>query len=108
METAIQARERDMRRDRRKYQAQMIGQAIFTEIRDLIPIEVEGEVHDRLLAALYRNGVLLVREDEREQLGLEPLDEKGWTPSERVKFEQDKIALMHQMASFVVKMPESK
>lgn len=108
METATQTRERDMRQDRRKLEAQAIGHAIFAEIRDLLPREVEAAVHERLLATLHRNGVLLVRENERGQLGLEPLDDKGWTPSERVKFEQDKIAAMHQMASFVVKLPESR
>ncbi|NKX40958.1 hypothetical protein HGG71_05675 [Rhodobacteraceae bacterium R_SAG2] len=106
MATAVQALERDQMQDRRKHEAQAIGHAIFAEIRDLLPREVEAEVHERLMATLYRNGVLLVRDTERTALGLEACDERGWTPSERVKFEQDKIAAMHQMASFVVKLPD--
>lgn len=108
MKTTTQARERDMRQELRKHEAQMIGHAIFAEIRDLLPREVESEVHERLLATLYRNGVMLVRDDERAELGLEPRDEKGWTPSERVKYEQDRIAAMTENASFVFKLDEPK
>jgi hypothetical protein len=108
METATQARKRDMRLDRRRHAAKVIGHAIFLEIRDLLPGDAEGEIHERLLTTLYRNGVLLVRDDERKSLGLEPCDELGWTPSERVKFEQDRIAAMSEMASFVVKLDQSE
>ena len=108
MKTANQALEQDMRHDHRRYDAQRIGHAIFEEIRDLLPRDVGDEVHERLLATLYRNGVLLVREDERAKLGLEPCDDKGWTPSERVKFEQDRISAMLEMASFVVNLKDSK
>ena len=94
--------ERDMRCDRRRHEAQAIAHAIFAEIRDLLPHEVEGDVHDRLLSTLHLNGVLLVRDNERGKLGLEPRDEKGWTPSERVKYEQDRLTAMYSMAAIMV------
>ena len=100
--TASSMYERDMRYDLRRHEAQAIAHAIFAEIRDLIPHEVEGDVHDRLLSTLHRNGVLLVRENERGKLGLEQCDEKGWTPSERAKYEQDRLNAMYSMASFIV------
>lgn len=93
--------------DRRRAEARAIGHAIFNEIHDLLPRDVAGEVHARLLDTIYRNGVLLVRDDERADLGLDPCDEKGWALSERVKFEQARISAMLQMAPLVVKMPEA-
>ena len=107
METAVEYYERDMRIDHRKRETQLIGHAIFSEIRDLLSSDIETEAHDRLLETLYRNGVMLVRDDERAKLGLEPRDEKGWTPSERVKHEQDRIAAMHQVSSLAVRRGES-
>ena len=108
METATQKHERDMLQDRRKHEARAIGHAIFDEIRDLLPPEIESEVHARLLDVIYRNGVLLVRDSERGKLGLGPLDDKGWTPSDRVKFYQDRIAAMTQMPSYIIKPPAPK
>ena len=88
--------------DRRRHEPQAIAHAIFAEIRDLLPHDVQGDVHERLLATLHRNGVLLVRDEERGRMGLEPCDEKGWTPSERVKFEKDRLEAMYSMATIIV------
>lgn len=106
MEAETQASERDYRVDMRKRQAEAISNAIWSEIKGLIPPNIEREVFTRIFESVHRNGVMLVRDSERQKLGLDHFDEKGWIPSERVKFEQDKIAAMTQMASFVVKMPE--
>lgn len=106
METVAESRERDMRMNHRKHDSQLIGRSIFSEIRDLLPSDVEGEVYKRLLETLYLNGVMLVRDDERAKLGLEPRDEKGWTPSERVKYEQDRVAAMYQVSSLAVRFSE--
>lgn len=108
MKTAAQEREMEFRQDLRKHEAQAIGYAIFDEIRELLPREVEKEVHERLLYTLYRNGVMLVRDDERDKLGLEPRDDKGWTPSERISLERDRISAMARMSSIVVNMPENE
>lgn len=104
METATQVQARDLRQDRRRHETRVIGNAVFEEIRNLLPSEVGGEVHARLLDALYRNGVLLIRDDEREKLGLEPCDEKGWTPSEQVKSEQAKLDPRQSFAAVFMKL----
>lgn len=106
MTTANKLRERDYRIDKRRYAAQSIARALFAEIQDLIPHEAEREVHVRLLETLYKNGVLLVQDAERSTLGLEGCDLKGWTPSERVKYEQDKLAAMFEASKMII--PENR
>lgn len=90
----------DMLPDRRRREGIAIANAIMMELRDILPDEIAGEVHERIWWAIYSNGVLLVRDDERAKLGLEPCDRAGWTPSERVKYEQDRIEAMQIMAAF--------
>ncbi|WP_288927325.1 hypothetical protein [uncultured Maritimibacter sp.] len=106
METATQSLERDMRMDHRKREAVALGHAIVDEIRDMIHPHDLGEVRERIFEALYRNGVMLIRDEERAKLGLESRDKLGWTPSERVQFEHDRFAAMAQMTSFVVDLSE--
>ncbi|MCP4933516.1 MAG: hypothetical protein GY927_04765 [bacterium] len=36
---------------------------------------------------LHSNGACWTTEEERQKLGFEPRDELGWTPSERVEYE---------------------
>ncbi len=100
METATQTVERDYRIDIRKQQAEAISHAIWSEIKGLIPPNIEREVFTRIFETVHRNGVMLVRDSERQKLGLDPCDLKGWTPSERLTFEQDRIAAMQKLVQF--------
>lgn len=101
--TATQEYERDFLADRRRREAEAIGHAIFSEIEDILPPDIAGEVCERILAALYRNGVLLVRDEERAKLGLESCDDKGWTASERVQFKQQRMEALLAMQTVIVK-----
>ena len=61
----------------------------MTEIRDILPNDVLHDVHDRLFDVLYENGADLLTDKDREALGLEARDAKGWTASERVQAHRD-------------------
>lgn len=75
--------------DRRRRSSIAIAYAVYDEIRDLLTEDQDREVLNRIQDVIYQNGVLLIRDEERGALGLEPADILGWTPSERVKREQD-------------------
>jgi len=93
--------EEDLRVDRRRFAADGIARALFAEIVDLLPYQVQGEVMRRLLWSLHSNGVMLIRDSEREQLGLPLLDEKGWTESERVEHERERLRIISEWAHSV-------
>jgi hypothetical protein len=82
--------------------------AIMAEIEDLIPECDKSQVHGRLLRVLHDNGAAWTTDEDRAAMGLQPRDELGWTPSERVKYEQDRMAAMTEVASFVVKLNDVK
>ena len=88
--------------DLRRRHADAISHAIMREVRHLIPSDVGGEVFEGIWEAIYRNGTMIISDKESAALGMEPKDERGWTPSDRVKFEEDKIALMHQMVDLTI------
>ena len=66
----------------------MLARALMDEIEYL----VQNPIPVRLVleAALIRNGAFTITDEERASLGLEPRDADGWTPSERVKREQQR------------------
>lgn len=86
----------------RRRHADAIGVALFDEIRHVLPYDIENEVHRLLLDGVYRNRVMLITDDERVALGLEGKDEKGWTPSDRVKMAQEKLSAMMAMQHIVI------
>jgi hypothetical protein len=93
----------DFLHDQRAYMVKMLASAIFREIQDIIPAEIDREVYGRIQDALYRNGVLLTTDDERAKLGLEPRDSQGWTYSERVQAKDRYIEAMASLQMTIVK-----
>ena len=65
----------------------------------MIDPDVRRDVSDRLYSVLYANGASLITDEDRAEIGLEPRDELGWTPSERVRAEQVRIETMQLMAA---------
>lgn len=90
--------------DIRRRHADSIGFALFDEIRHLLPHDIDNEVHRLLLEGVYRNRVMLITDDERVALGLEGKDKKGWTPSARIKMEQERLTAMMAIQNIVIKI----
>lgn len=92
--------------DLRRRHADAISNALFDEIRHLLPRDIEADVSRTLWEAVYRNGTMLINDREAERLGLERKDRQGWTASERVKMEQDRVAEMYAKANSVYHLKE--
>lgn len=79
-----------MMENRRLRRAQFLFAAVFAEIQDVLrsydPIkdDLDGELYDRLLHVFMENGAYIMTDKDRAEMGLEPFDKKGWTPSEKV------------------------
>ena len=103
METTSSKRRNDqMIFDLRRRSADAISHALFDEIKHLLPSDIQSDVARELWEAIYRNGTMIISDKESQALGLERKDQQGWTSSERVQMQLDKIALMTQMVSLVV------
>ena len=76
--------------------------AVFEEIRDLVPHEQHREIHDRLLDSFVRNGACWTTDEEREALGFESRDNKGWTLNEKIEREVKMREAMMAMMSTIV------
>ena len=73
----------EMAVDIRRMHLNMLANAIFKELEDLV--DDRRELHERIFAALARNGAMIISDNERAKLGLEERDEKGWTFSEKIE-----------------------
>lgn len=89
--------------DLRRYRAQHFAAAIMREIQDVVSDADYAAIHDRLLHVLHQNGAEIMTDQTRAEMGLEPRDNLGWTPSERVRHEQEKQRLMLCMAPLFIK-----
>lgn len=69
--------------DFRRNRARAFTAAILNEIDDLLDSETMAAIHERLFEALHRNGACWTTDKEREELGFEPRDSRGWTMSEK-------------------------
>ena len=91
--------------DFRLRKAQALTAALMREIEPYLPVDTRlGDVHDAMLDVLHANGAAWTTDEERAKMGLEPRDDIGWTPSERVRHEQDRIEAMQMLMSFVVQL----
>lgn len=70
--------------DLRRRRADYFTVTVLEEIKDLLPNDVIQEVHHRLFKVFHENGACIITDEERRAEGLEPRDELGWTPSERL------------------------
>lgn len=93
--TQIMEEEKNTKRlhhpDVRRHRATALTAALMAELSDVLDDFDMERVHDRLFKALYDNGAAWVTDEDRAALGLEPRDIYGWTPSERVSAEQDRL-----------------
>lgn len=85
----------DLRRER----AMQLASLIMSEINDLIPKDpINHDLHrrfdERLFDLFHRNGYSVTTDDERSRYGFEPRDGLGWTASERVQAERDRVNAM--------------
>ena len=91
------------RQNLRLMRAQEFAAALMMEIGDVLESDFDRNarraVHDRLIDVLYRNGACFTTDEERQKIGLEPRDELGWTPSERVDYEKKRIEALQLMAA---------
>ncbi len=94
----------------RRARAQALAAALMDEVKDVLPGDFDqAAVYDRLLDVLYQNGAAWTTDEERRRYGLEPRDELGWTPSERVEWEQKKAeALLAAMQPLTVSKEDLK
>ena len=91
------------RTDFRRRRAEALTAALMQEIDDVLPDNVERQtIFERMLSLLYINGACWTTEEERVKLGFEPRDSLGWTPSDRVKAEQDRLNALHRLSAHVV------
>jgi hypothetical protein len=86
------------RLDLRLHRARALTAALMREIAPHLPGDTRlGEVHDAMLAVLHANGAAWTTDEDRAAMGLEPRDGMGWTPSEKIKAEQERLDLMRMM-----------
>lgn len=103
----MKATDQIQRYDRRRARAVALTAALMLELDDVLGEYDKRAVYERLLKVLYDNGAAWTTDEERAALGLEPRDELGWTPSERVANEQHRIEAMQLMAAGIVIPPAS-
>ena len=75
--------------DKRLAHISALVHAITTELEEFIPYEVRETFCVRLEDVLFKNGMMLMGDDERAALGLEARDSQGWTYSERLQAKMD-------------------
>lgn len=89
------------RTDFRRRRAEYLTAAIMDELKDILQPYSDDRlldhVYERLCRVLYENGAHIMTDRDRAEAGLEPRDDLGWTPSERVAYEKARreAMLMH-------------
>lgn len=79
----------------RRIRAEQLAAGLMAEISDLdLPGNTRGEIYDRILWVLMKNGAHIWTDRDREEAGLEPRDSQGWTPSEKIQREKERIEFM--------------
>ena len=89
--------------NKRLLRAKQLAAEIIREIEDVSDPKTNlSAVYNSLLDVLYANGASWITDQDRAEMGLEPRDDKGWTPSERIKLEQDRSnAMFHASRIFM-------
>lgn len=94
------------RMDLRRHRAMSFTAMLTEEIRHILPRESLREVHEHILDLMYRNGVAWTTDEDRAKMGLEPRDDLGWTPSERIKDENLRREAMFNIMALPIKSEE--
>lgn len=91
------------RPDIRLRRAQSLTALLMEEIRDMMPTDFDQQaVCDRLIHVLYENGAAWTTDEDRAAHGLEPRDDLGWTPSERIAQKQRELEAMQMQQVFIL------
>lgn len=86
----------------RRKRAGALAFALFREIDDLLPDDIRRDVYDRMARVLHENGAHVMTDKDRAELGLEPRDFEGWTPSERVQEETRRHEATMALANLII------
>lgn len=84
----------------RKNRAMALVGAILNELQkdDRFPNEHLSSAHDAMAEVFIRSGAYFMTDQDRAEMGLEPRDFLGWTPSERLeRKERERNALLSMM-----------
>lgn len=84
----------DLRIDRRRQRADLLLSIIVQKVDRYIPREHRRDLYGELLELFRNEGVELLTDYDRQQMGLPPRDDKGWTMEEIMAYEQRRIDLM--------------
>ncbi len=86
----------------RRHRAMQFTAALIEEIKDIVPPDSLREVHEHIFELMYRNGAAWTTDEERVKMGLEPRDDLGWTPSERVAEEMRRQQAMLMISNTII------
>ena len=75
----------------RRNHERKITAALFSELADILPQDIYEEVYNRIQSAVETNGFMIISDRDRSELGLEPRDVNGWTPSERMQQKRNEL-----------------
>lgn len=95
--------------DFRKKRAAHLASVLVREIEDVLPHDTHDalrDIHDRIFEMLYLNGAAWTTDEERRALGFEERDLLGWTPSERIKHQQQILEFMTKLQHPIVEIPQ--
>ncbi|TIL36189.1 hypothetical protein [Mesorhizobium sp.] len=82
------------RSNHRMLRARALANEVWREINGFIADECKREVCDRLMAVFMREGVEVLTDHNRQDLGLPPRGPDGWTEQEIFVFEQLRLDAM--------------
>lgn len=85
-----QAIEINLRRNR----ARQLAAEIFRELEHVLTDTEKAAVRNILVEVLHRNGACIETDALRADLGKEPRDNFGWTPSERLRQQDEKREIL--------------
>lgn len=86
--------ERDYRADLRRARAQQLAHAALQKLEPVIARENWQKVFYELLDLFMSEGIEIVTDAYRAELGLAPRDEKGWTRAEALALEAARLAVL--------------
>lgn len=94
METATAAA---MRMDLRRNRVMPILYQMLKTVRPYLDPEnerAERDIYDALMDLLWQNGVEIITDEMRRDIGLPPRDGLGWTPDEIIALERRRLELI--------------
>jgi hypothetical protein len=92
----------DMRLDLRYARAQQVTHALLQEVMDYIPSKYQSEAFRKIEDFAHKYGLEIVSDEMRQIAGLQPRDDKGWTPDELIALERARLEAMISRVSAIV------